>query len=310
MMDTMNTSRLAWALPIPFALWLVLRTGGWEPTFRWIQLVAFTPYVAAAALAVPAVAWLLRNRAAAVTGALVAGLLVWLVAPRAFSDAEPQASGPTLRVLGANLWHGQTPPDRVVELVRELRIDVLSLEELPAARIPALEAAGLKALLPHSAVGTNDTSMYSRFPLTVRTDSPRGSIRADLVVPGAAHPVEFVAVHTCAPLGPGHDKCWQDGQRTLPAATPDGTVRVMAGDFNSTLDHSPLRQLLDTGYRDAADVRGQGLAPTWPADGRALPPGIAIDHVVADRRVAIHEFAIHELPRSDHRAVSAVLTLP
>ena len=51
MMDAMNTSRLAWALPVPFAFWLVLRIGGWEPTFRLIQLVAFTPYVAAAALA-------------------------------------------------------------------------------------------------------------------------------------------------------------------------------------------------------------------------------------------------------------------
>lgn len=39
----MHTSRLSWAFPIPFAVWLALRSGGWEPTFRWIQLVAFTP---------------------------------------------------------------------------------------------------------------------------------------------------------------------------------------------------------------------------------------------------------------------------
>lgn len=305
----MNTSRLAWALPVPFVCWLVLRTGGWEPTFRWIQLVAFTPYVAAAALVVPVAALLLGNRAAAVAGALAAGLLVWLVAPRAFSDPEPRASGPTLRILGANLLHGRTPPERIAALVKELRIDVLSLEELPPAGIPAMEAA-LKALLPYSAAGTHDTSLYSRFPLAVRADSPPGSIRADLAVPGAGHPVEFVAVHTCAPLGPGYDTCWQDSQRRLPAATPHETVRVMAGDFNSTLDHALLRRVLDTGYRDAADARGEGLAPTWPADGRVLPPGIAIDHVVADRRVAIRAFATHDLPRSDHRAVSAVLTLP
>jgi endonuclease/exonuclease/phosphatase family metal-dependent hydrolase len=309
MMNMMNASRLAWVLPVPFAFWLVLRIGGWEPTFRWIQLVAFTPYVAMAALAVPVAALLLRNRAAAVTGALVAGLLVWLVAPRAFSDSEPKASGPTLRILAANLLHGRTPPERIITLVRELRIDVLSLEELPPAAIPAMEAAGLKTLLPHSAVGTHYTSLYSRFPLTVRADSPPGSIRADLAVPGAAPPVVFVAVHTCAPLGPGYARCWQNSQRTLPAATPDGTVRVMAGDFNSTLDHVLLRRVLDSGYRDAADVRGEGLAPTWPADGRALP-GVAIDHVMADRRVAIRAFATHDLPRSDHRAVSAVLTLP
>ncbi|MEO5873812.1 MAG: endonuclease/exonuclease/phosphatase family protein, partial [Streptosporangiaceae bacterium] len=60
----------------------------------------------------------------------------------------------------------------------------------------------------------------------------------------------------------------------------------------------------------AADGTGDGLATTWPADGRPVPPGIAIDHVLADRRVAIRSFATHDLPRSDHRAVSAVLTLP
>ena len=42
-------------------------------------------------------------------------------------------------------------------------------------------------------------------------------------------------------------------------------MRLLVGDFNATLDHAALRRLLDTGYRDAASVVGQGMTPTcWP----------------------------------------------
>jgi endonuclease/exonuclease/phosphatase (EEP) superfamily protein YafD len=88
----------------------------------------------------------------------------------------------------------------------------------------------------------------------------------------------------------------------------DGPVRLLLGDFNATLDHSVLRRLLATGYRDAADVRGDGMGTTWPYD--KLFPRIALDHVLADRRVGVRAFAIHAVPRSDHRALYAELVLP
>ena len=45
---------------------------------------------------------------------------------------------------------------------------------------------------------------------------------------------------------------WRGDLRALPPATPDGPLRILAGDFNATLDHAELRRLLDTGYEDAA----------------------------------------------------------
>lgn len=84
---------------------------------------------------------------------------------------------------------------------------------------------------------------------------------------------------------------------------------MLIGDFNATLDHSQLRELLDRGYRDAGDVAGKGLEPTWPNNG-SLGPLITIDHVLADRRLGIVKYGVGDLPGSDHRPVWAELALP
>ncbi|MDX6741235.1 endonuclease/exonuclease/phosphatase family protein [Actinocorallia sp. A-T 12471] len=300
---------VAWALLAPFAVWAAVRLSGWDSSFRWVQLVSFTPYVAAASVAVPVAALVLRRKGAALAGVAVVAVFAALLAPRVLPDSEPVAKGPELRVLAANLLFGRTPPADVLSLVRVLDLDVLALSELPSQAKDALDDAGIREYLPYAEDGTNDTTLYSAHPLTVPGPSPAGAVRAELTVPGAAEPVEVVAVHTCAPLYPGLDRCWRESQAALPPATPDGRVRVLAGDFNATLDHTTIRDVLATGYRDAAEVRGSALAPTWPADGRPLP-GVVIDHVLADRRVAVLDYAVHPLPDSDHRGVFALLRLP
>ena len=69
--------------------------------------------------------------------------------------------------------------------------------------------------------------------------------------------------------------------------------------------------MLDRGYVDAADAAGAGLKPTWPAppkQRRALP--LTIDHILVDRRARVERVTVVEIPRTDHRAVIAVLRLP
>ena len=73
--------------------------------------------------------------------------------------------------------------------------------------------------------------------------------------------------------------------RALPSSGA-GPPRVLAGDFNATLDHAELRRLLDRGYRDAAEQAGVALRPTWPA-GKSLPTLVTIDHVLADPRIRV-----------------------
>ncbi len=87
-------------------------------------------------------------------------------------------------------------------------------------------------------------------------------------------------------------------------------MRVLAGDFNSTLDHSALRQLIGRGYRDAAATVGKGLIGTWgPYHGSQIPP-VAIDHVLVDRSIGVRGVSVHRIPGSDHRAVFAELIPP
>ena len=108
---------------------------------------------------------------------------------------------------------------------------------------------------------------------------------------------------------PGSVGIWDADLHALPPADSHGPLRILAGDFNATLDHADLRRVLAGGYEDAASVVGAGLRPTWPT-GRLVPPTVAIDHVLADERAGVRAVSVHGLPGTDHRAVLAELVLP
>nr|WP_052423130.1 endonuclease/exonuclease/phosphatase family protein [Nonomuraea candida] len=150
--------------------------------------------------------------------------------------------------------------------------------------------------------------MYARHPLRERTGlfRPVGHHMpvAEVVLPGGPA-VEVVVVHPVAPV-PRTVPRWEAGIAALPPASGAGPPRVLAGDFNATLDHAVFRRLLDTGYTDAAASTGQGLTPTWPY-GRALPPLVAIDHVLTDARGTAVGVRVFDVPGSDHRALFADL---
>jgi endonuclease/exonuclease/phosphatase (EEP) superfamily protein YafD len=310
-----------WALIVVFATWTLVRVIGFESVFPAVQLLAFTPYVALASLLPVVVALLTRRVWPAVAAAIVTLALAACVVPRWLTDSDPgpaTAGGPALRVLSVNLLVGGAGAEAVVELVRGHQVDLVAFQEFTAQGQRALERAGLTELLPnrvaYPVAGVTGSALYSRFPLTdgafrVHEASGFGQARAMLGVPGAA-PVEVESVHPCAPAGRSRSHCWRADLANQPPATINGTVRLLIGDFNATLDHAALRRLIDTGYRDAADVVGAGYAPTWPYDERWYVPGVTIDHVLADRRVGVTEVSVHTVPNSDHRALFAALRLP
>lgn len=284
-----------------------------------MQLFAFTPYAAAAALLPLAVTLLARRWwPAAVAGVAVLALAI-VVVPRAVpGGAEPAgAHGPAVRVLTANLRFGGVEPETVVELVRDQRVDLLALQEVTGDAARGLADSGLGDELPYQEVhpegGAAGSAVYSRFPLSdggMRVN-PGGfwQAYATAAVPGGP-PVGFESVHPCAPFGLSQLDCWRADLAAQPPATPDGPVRILAGDFNATLDHAALRRLIGTGYRDAAASVGAGLIPTWGAYGDRKVPPVTLDRVLADRRVGVRDVSVHPLPDSDHRAVLAELVLP
>lgn len=307
---------IAWVLAGLCAAWAAVRLLGLERGFPLVPLMSYTPFVVVGCVAVVVVAVVLGRRGAAVVAALAAVALAGVVAPRALggpNDPDGEA-GPTLRVLTANMEFGGGSASELVALARSTHADVLAVEELTPSLVRRLDAAGLGELMPHYVLAAQDgaggTGLYARMPLT-EAARPVGTLStmatAHARVAGARE-VEIVAVHT-APPTPSRIPVWDDNLRALPAAEPDGPLRILAGDFNATLDHAALRDLLDTGYADAAAVVGEGLKATWPSH-RKIPPPVTIDHVLADERIGIRSLSVHGIADTDHRAVFAELALP
>ncbi|MFD1544479.1 endonuclease/exonuclease/phosphatase family protein [Nonomuraea guangzhouensis] len=302
-----------WALLSPFAGWAVLRVTGWEPKFRWSQLVSFTPYAAAGSLVPLAFALAARNRPATLAALVVGGMLASVVLPRAVPRGVPETDGQPLRVMTANVLRSSVPAEALISAVERNRPDVLTVQELSPFLTARLAEAGLGTLLPYH-LEQLGTAIYSRFPLRpgIGFDTDQWQhVGGVLTLPDGSE-VDVVGVHACAPAAGWLAGCWAQSIQVLPPAMPKAAKRprVLAGDFNSTLDHAVLRELIATGYQDAASVTGKGLAMTWPYNGRsALVPKVAIDHVLASEGVAVRAFETLALPRTDHRATVTDLVL-
>ncbi|MGI5287132.1 endonuclease/exonuclease/phosphatase family protein [Nonomuraea polychroma] len=306
-------SALTWMAVTPFAAWAVARVAGLERGSLPTQIMTATPYAAAGSLVPLLIAAVGRKRAATTVALLATTALGFSVLPRALGTAEATAGRP-FKVMTINMLFGRADIETIMKLVREFDPDVLSTQELTPGAVSDLDAAGLKELMPHRVLedewSAGGSGLYSKHPMEQLPDvvPPVGhKMPAALVSLPGGNPIEFVDVHPYPPIGPNVVQ-WNDALAALPSASP-GRVRILAGDFNASLDHAAMRKLLDRGYKDAADQVGAGLIPTWPAN-RRMPPIITIDHVLVDQRVGVREVSVRDVPGTDHRAVLAELTVP
>jgi endonuclease/exonuclease/phosphatase (EEP) superfamily protein YafD len=310
-------SVLWWLFVAPGALWAAVRTLGLE-VGPLVQLFAFTPYVAGWTL-LPALLAVVRRKWTPASVAWLAVLaLTAAVLPRALPDADRGATtGLAMHVLTANMLVGGADAATIVGLVRDNDVAVLAVQEFTPQAAANLAAAGLTGMLPYSSLGpeegTTGSGLYSRYPITgggVHRNAGGFSQAYGTVQQPGAPAVAMESVHPLAPYAVGVLDDWHGDLSAEPRATPDGPLRILLGDFNSTLDHEVLRKLVASGYRDAADTVGKGLIGTWgPYDGDRIPP-VTIDHVLADKRIGIRDVEVHNLPNSDHRALIAYLTVP
>lgn len=305
-----------WLLAGALLAWTVLRLLGLERGWPLVPMLAFTPYVALLGVLVAVVAAALRAWRAAGLAAVCAIALVVAVLPRGLADKAPaDAPGVRVRVMTTNVSAGGRAARDVVATVRSERVDLLSVQELSPAAARGLAAAGLERVMPGQVADVRDgpdgTGVFARVRLSRRdgpTDTRFATVMAEARLPGGPV-VQLVGLHAQAPTGPAQTRNWRRDLRAQPPAPKSGPFRILAGDFNATLDHAELRRLLGTGYRDAADDAGAGLRETYPT-GRRFPPGIAIDHVLADRRVRVRSARVITLSGTNHRAVLAELVLP
>lgn len=295
------------------ALWRLVVSGlfGWDGNSLTAAALALTPYVTAGGVLLTLfIAAFRRWGSAIVVFALTAALALSLL-PRFIGDAQPGNGGPVLRVLAVNMYVGAADPADIVAQARASAVDVLALSEMTPDAADGLEAAGLSELLPHqhfeADYGASGSGLASRYELTptdlvsaTTFQQPNASFEVD------GRSVEVVAVHSLPPVS--RYEAWTSDLRSLPTTDKQGAIRILAGDFNASLDHEEFRRLLDLGYVDAADQLGMGLVATWPQQ-RSAPP-VTLDHVLVDSRAAVRGFRAVDVAGSDHRGVLATLQLP
>ncbi|AGL20466.1 endonuclease/exonuclease/phosphatase family protein [Actinoplanes sp. N902-109] len=310
---------LLWLLVLPGAAWVALRLVGGERGLL-VQLFAFTPYVAAWSI-LPAVAALATRRwLVAALATVTVALFALTVLPRALPDHDRgPRTGVKLHVMTQNMLFGGADAEQIVRDVRDNDVAVLAVQEFTPEAATRLAQAGLGALLPYSSLGAepgaSGSGLYSRFPLTspgvLRNGAGWRFAQAyGTIQPPGADPVLVESAHPAAPSALSVIGDWKSDLAHEPRADAKGTPRILLGDFNSTLDHKPLRDLVNSGYRDAAAATGKGLIGTWgPYDGDPIPP-VTIDHVLVDKRLGVRDVSVHTTRASDHRAVIAEVVLP
>lgn len=301
------------------AAFLLARLTGMDTHTPLAQLIAYTPYAAASALATTLITAAARRWRLTVAAVVVVAVYAAVLIPRTLADdpapasAAPASGSAGLVVMTANVLYGTADADELIAMVRRERPDVLSVQELTDEAVDRLDAAGIAQLLPYRALrampGTQGTGLYARTPLTDDEQLPGTffvQVRAKTVHHGI--PLDLVAAHPQPPM-PWNTQLWRHELTKLPRADRnDGAITVLAGDFNATLDHSLLRELLASGYTDAAAAAGAGLVPTWSSLDRGGLP-VTIDHVLVEGGSA-RDVQVFDLSGSDHRVVVARLTLP
>ncbi len=293
---------------------------------RWVD-VAWPPLVivqslspVSAVLAVlallGAVAYGRRSGRLVLAGTSVAVLAVQAALWVPWLTDEPVHRGQHLTVMTVNLYKGRADIAAITRMVRAEGVDVLTVSELTPAAAANVQRSELDDVLPHampSDTGSSPTTaLLSRQPLVplpaTAPDSPGAAVRAQVATLPRSAGVTVCAVHPYPPV-PGRIRKWRRSQVQLTewaARTTDPVV--VAGDFNASIDHPGLRDVLSTGLRDAHEVAGAGRPVTWPF-GRTLPPFVQIDHVLV-RGLDVESVKEVRVPGSDHAAVVAHLVVP
>jgi endonuclease/exonuclease/phosphatase family metal-dependent hydrolase len=281
-------------------------------------LTSFTPLALAAyvvcLLAITALGYGQWTGAWTALTALIVGVaslhVVWL-APSFTGSAVSQAPGQHLRVLTINTQQGAADTEQIVAAVDDLEVDVLVLEEITPQLAERLRGNGLGERLPHEAGEGKPTYagtvVFSAFPLGDQRRVPTffDSLLVTVALPDG--PMRLVAVHPVHPLRSAAD--WQREHALIRTAAVEADL--VAGDFNATLDHRPMRLLADQGFRSVAEITGTGWAPTWPSNGRGRLPGplsprlVQIDHIMVSSGWVVVDVRRVPIDDTDHTGVFA-----
>lgn len=257
--------------------------------------------------------WLLAVLALGLSIALAALQVPWYVA------STPSPDAVRIRVMSINMLYGRADAQSIVEIARA-QADVVLVQEFPPDAAQRLTAAGLEQTFPYQALdtlgGAQGAGIYSRYPIssTAKIEGyALAMISARLRVDGLTRDPTVVSVHLAAPWPQSVD-AWRNDLAKLPTTLADladrakGGAVLVGGDFNSTIDMQPFRNLLTNGYADSADQAGAGRLRSYPSNER-IPPFMGIDHLLV-RDATATTTSTTTVKDSDHRTLLATVMAP
>ncbi len=286
------------------------------------QIESFRPWVLVGALGLLVVLAVLMRFdrrvwpfAAGTLVVLVAGTS--LVVPRIIADPAP-AGGTPFTVLSLNTYEGTADLTELTNLIRAVRPDVIALPE-SGDRFRS-RFAPLVAPLGYTVRSSTGPEVRDVHGVTMAVSDRLGDVSFRIgdetyafpyveATGGGLGALRFVAFHSVAPV-PGSVPGWNSDLALLRQWCAGPTPAVVAGDFNATLDNSPLRTGT-AGCSDAASQRGDGLIPTWGPSPRVRAlAGPQIDHIFSTGGIVAETFSAYDITHSDHRAILSTLRLP
>lgn len=305
----------------PSSVLVIARISHYERSLQVIVLEAFTTYVFIPDYLAFAYAVITRRKAlASISGLLVVCHVLWVFpeyATQTASSKNVSQSVSHLRLLTQNVRFDNPSSSELARNITNNDPDVIFLQELSYPVFDALQQTGALDPYPYRMTAPSYSVMgmgtFSKTPLIdARTVATAGwpDLTADTIING--HRVNLYNVHVRAPVDGGPQHWYQQLASVRDYERTHAGQVVIAGDFNATWGHGPLRSIATNGYRDAAIDLGRGYSRTWPVDtalARKIGGLIRIDHVFVSR--GVQPIRADENPGrgSDHKAIIVDLAL-
>lgn len=253
-----------------------------------------------------------RLIALAAVMALIAAGHAGVLATRGIVPRTLDARSNGIEVLTLNTLGGSVDADELAAYLVEERPDVVALQEAPAGFVSAVVAAldavegrdplpGFQVFLAgDGAVGSTALLVSTDLGEYGQTDGPLTTFGTVWAAPFDGDGPVLLSVHLVPPAT-GNMDAWRTELQWITDLCDTVPNLVIAGDFNATYDHAPMRRCTDA-------ARGAGGVGTWPTHWPALL-GAPIDHVVVDPEAWRGLGArVVTLGGSDHRAVLVRIT--
>jgi len=268
-----------------------------------------------------------RRFAASVAVLLIGFALIntAVIATRGIGDMGFATAAPrSVTVLAWNTLGDAPGAEAIAKLAIDSGADVVSLPETTKATGQAVaDAMGLGGRpMQTFTIAFDQISKARSTTLLISTDlgayvvdeaEPNSAVLPTVIArPAAGSGPTIMAVHLVAPI-PGEMAHWTEDLAWLSSACSEPST-IIAGDFNSTLDHFSGLATSDGATLgdcvDAASVTDNAGVGTWPT---ALPAllGAPIDHVMATSNWKVTGMRVvenYDKYGSDHRPVLAQLT--